>query len=441
MSINLLVRFKIIFFALFILLLQGCATSAQKTAHMRHLMASSHYDLALVEAEKALLEEPSGVMENMNVGLLRRLENDFKGSNMALETAKQKIDALYTSSITEYAGAALTNDENISFQGDRFEQILVHLYMASNYLQLGEPDSARVELLQSQTKMSEWGEPKDEIPFMHYFSGILFEMMGEEDSAAVSYRKAVDAYKNTYDKHGLSVPTQLKYDLLRVLANMRLWDEVERYKKQLGLSDYKVVRQKNQSALIVVLGNGIVAQRRQRVFQTWAPELKYNIRVAVPAYIYPPRYVNSARVRIADQSYMMNTVSNVDGLARAALSEKMHIITARAIARAVMKKKTEQKIGEKSGSLGQVAAMVANFGSEIADTRCWNTLPQQFELARIPLPAGEYTVAIELLNSAGYIIDVLYEDVKVDSGTVTVVNKHWTSPVMRSDPKIRVNGE
>jgi len=311
--------------------------------------------------------------------------------------------------------------------------------MASNYLQLDQPDSARVELLQSQTKMSEWGEPKDEIPFMHYFSGILFEMMEEEDSAAVSYRKAVDAYKNTYDKHGLSVPAQLKYDLLRVLANMRLWDEVERYKKQLGLSDYKVVRQKNQSALIVVLGNGMVAQRRQRVFQTWAPELKYNIRVAVPAYIYPPTYVNSARVRIADQSYMMSTVSNVDGLARAALSENMHLITARAIARAVMKKQTEQKIGEKSGSLGQVAAMVANFGSEIADTRCWNTLPQQFELARIALPAGEYTVAIELLNSAGYIIDVMYEDVKVAPGTLTVINKHWTSPVMRSDPQIRVN--
>jgi len=439
MSIKLLVRFKIIFFTLFILLLQGCATSAQKTAYMRHLIASSHYDQALVEAEKALLEEPSGVMENMNVGLLRRLENDFKGSNKAFETAKQKIDVLYTSSITEYAGAALTNDENISFQGDRFEQILVHLYMASNYLQLGELDSARVELLQSQTKMSEWGEPKDEIPFMHYFSGILFEMMGEEDSAAVSYRKAVDAYKNTYDRHGLSVPTQLKYDLLRVLANMRLWDEVERYKKQLGLSGYKVVRQKKQSALVIILGNGMVAQRMQRVFQTWSPELKYNIRVAVPAYIYPPSYVNSARVRIADRSYMMNTVSNVDGLARAALSENMHLITARAIARAVMKKKTEQKIGEKSGQLGQVAAMVANFGSEIADTRCWNTLPQQFELARIALPAGEYTVAIELLNSAGYIIDVLYEDVKVDSGTVTVINKHWTSPVMRSDPTIRVN--
>lgn len=439
MSIQLLVRLSAVFFVLTVLLLQACATSAQKTAQMRGFLASSHYDLALVEAEKALKDNPSGVMENMNVGLLRRLENDFVGSNKAFEIAKQKIDALYTSSITEYAGATLINDENISFQGDRFEQILIHLYMASNYLQLNQLDSARVELLQSQTKMDEWGEPKDEIPFMRYFSGMLFEMMGEEDSAAVSYRKAVDAYKNTYEKHGLSVPMQLKYDLLRVLANMRLWDEVERYKKQLGLMDYKVVRQKNQSALVVVLGNGMVGQREQRVFQTWSPELKYNIRVAVPDYIRPPAYLNKARIRIGEQTYMMQTVSNLDGLARASLNENMPIITARAIARAVMKKKTEREVGDKTGSFGQVAAMLANFGSEIADTRSWNTLPQEFELARISLPAGEYNVAIELFNSAGYIVDVIYENVKIEPAAVTFINKHWTSPAVRNAPITKVD--
>jgi len=439
MSIKLLVRFSSLLFVLSILLLQGCATSAQKTAYMRNLVASSQYDLALVEAENALLKNPSGVMENMNVGLLRRLENDFTGSNKAFENAKQKINALYTSSITEYTGAVLTNDESISFQGDRFEQVLVHLYMASNYLQLAELDSARVELLQSQTKMNEWGEPKDEIPFMRYFAGILFEMMGEEDSAAVSYRKAVDAYKNTYAKHGLNVPLQLKYDLLRVLANMRLWDEVERYKKQLGLQNYKIERQRNQSTLVVVLGNGMVSQREQRLFYTWSPELKYNIRVAVPDYIYPPAYVNNARVRIADQSYMMQTVSNIDGMARAALSENMHIITARAIARAVIKKKTELKVGENSGSLGQMTAMIANFSSEIADTRCWNTLPQQFELARINIPAGDYNVAIELINSAGYIVDVIYENVTIKPGAVKLINKRWTSPVVRSVPVVKNN--
>lgn len=432
MSIRLLSRFSAVIFLLLLMQLQGCATSAQKSATMRSFVVQSEYDRALVEAERALTENPQGVMENMNVGLLRRLVEDFAGSNMAFEVAKKKIDDLYTTSLSEHAGASFTNDEMISFQGDRFEQIFIHLYMASNYLDLHELDAARVELLQSQVMMNEWGEPKDEVPFMRYFSGMLFELMGEEDSAAVSYRKAVDAYKNTYYKHGLNVPYQLKIDLLRVLANLGLWDEVKIYKQQLNLHDYKVVRQKDKTGLIVILGNGVVAQREQRVFQTWSPELKYNIRVAVPDYIHPPAFVNSARVRIGDKTYPMHTVSNVDRLARSALSENIGAITARAIARAVVKKRTEREAKDKGGPLGQIATMVINFGSEIADTRCWNTLPQEFELARIDLPQGNYVIAIELVNSAGYIVDVMYENVSILKGRTAVISKHWTAPMVRS---------
>jgi len=49
---------QIIFRALFVpvlaLLLQGCTTSAEKTAGMRQFMLQSRADLALIEAEKQL---------------------------------------------------------------------------------------------------------------------------------------------------------------------------------------------------------------------------------------------------------------------------------------------------------------------------------------------------------------------------------------------------
>jgi len=432
MSTRLLVRINVLIFTLSIMLLQGCTTSAFKTADMRKFLQQSRFDLALNEAENALGENPAGVMENMNVGLLRRIGNDLQGSNEAFGLAKIQIGELYATSISEHAVSAVTNDELISFQGDRFEQLLVHLYMASNYLDMGDLDSARVEVLQSQVKMDEWGEPKDEMPFMRYFSGMIYEMLGEEDSAAVSYRKAVDAYKNTYDKHYVKVPLQLKHDLLRVLSNMKLWDEVEFYKNQLNLKNYEVKEQSNDGSLVVILGNGLVPQREQSVFQTWAPELAYNIRVAVPAYKRPPALVNKARIRIHNQAVEMGTVSNLDGLARAALEENIHTITARAIARAVVKKKTEKQVGERAGPLGELATMVVNFSSEIADTRCWNTLPQQFEFARLNLPEGDYSLAIELLNPAGYMVDVIYENVSIKRGQLSVISKHWTSPVVRT---------
>lgn len=411
-----------------ILFLQACATSAQKTAGMRNSMLNNQIEHALKAAETKLNSEPDGVMENMNVGTLRQLIRDYEGSNQAFDVAKRRIEALYSTSITEQAGAAVINDETISFQGDKFEQILVHMYMAMNYINLGQPDSARVELLQSQVKMDEWGEPGDESPFMRYFSGIVFEMLGEEDTATVSYRKAVDAYSNTFEKHGLSTPRQLQSDLLRMLATMGLWDEYKSYKKQFELSQYKPLSSKGKGELVVIIGNGLVPQRQQKVFQTWAPTLALNVRVAVPDYPYPARTLNRMRINIAGKSYPLNTVSNLDGMAKAALSENMATITTRAVARAVIKKKSEKDAGEQGGFLGQLALMVLNQSTEIADTRCWNTLPQSFELSRVLLPPGEYPLEIEVVSPTGFVIDRMNNNVKIVAGAKSFITRHWTTP-------------
>jgi len=434
MSVRLLGRMGAVLAALFILTLQGCATSAEKTRGMRQMMELNRNDLALIEAEKYLAAKVQGVMENMNVGLLRRLNKDYKGSNEAFEIAKQKINELYTSSISEQVGAVVINDESISFQGDRFEQILLHLYMASNYLSLGELDSSRVELLQSQVMMDEWGEPKDEIPFMRYFSGIMFEMLGEEDTATVSYRKAVDTYTNTKEKHGLQVPQQLKYDLLRMLAKMKLWNEYKDYKKQFALDKYKVPKTKDKGELIVVFGNGMAPQRSQKVFQTFSSELALNVRVAVPDYPASPVILNRARLNIDNTYYPLEIVSNIDGMARASLAEDMPQITVRAIARAVVKKKAEKEAGEQGGFLGQLAMLAINQGTEIADTRCWNTLPQEFELARVFLAEGEYNVAIELLGIAGNVVDTINNKVNIKAGAISVVSERWTAPKVNATP-------
>ncbi|RDH80656.1 MAG: hypothetical protein DIZ80_16620 [endosymbiont of Galathealinum brachiosum] len=441
MSIRLLGRMGAVLAALAILTLQGCATSADKTRGMRQMMELNRNDLALIEAEKHLASEVEGVMENMNVGLLRRLNKDYKGSNEAFELAKEKISELYTTSISQQAGAAVTNDESIDFQGYKFEQVLVHLYMAANYLSMGDIDSSRVELLQSQVKMDEWGEPKDETPFMRYFSGIMFEMLGEEDTATVSYRKAVDAYRNTKEKHGLNVPKTLKHDLLRMLARMKLWGEYKDYKKQFGLSKYKAPKTKGKGELVVVFGNGLAPQREEKVFQTFSSALALNIKVAVPDYPNPPVVLNKVRLNIDGKYYPLEIVSNIDGLARAALAEDMPIITTRAIARAVIKKKAEEEAGNQGGFLGQLAMMAVNQGTEIADTRCWNTLPQEFKLARVFLPQGKHKVLIEVVGPTGAVVDTITRNVSIKAGAKSVVSKRWTAPEPKAVPMQPVGGQ
>ncbi|VAW58555.1 hypothetical protein MNBD_GAMMA11-2509 [hydrothermal vent metagenome] len=430
--LNLILQ-PLLLLALTLFVLQGCATSAEKTAGLRQLMSQSHFEQALAEAEKQLKDDANGVMQNMNVGVLRRINGDFSASNKAFMQAKRKIDDLYATSISEQAGALMINDELIRFEGDRFEQVLIHLYMASNFLSLGDPDGARVELLQSQVRMDQWGEPDDEVPFMRYFSGIIFEILGEDDSATVSYRKAVDAYINTKARHGLNVPQSLQFDLLRMLSKMQLLNEFVEYQQRFALNNFQLPDMDNKGELIVVLGNGMSPQRAQVSIHVWSTELSANIKIAVPAYLHPPARLNKVRLQINDRYYPLEVVSNIDGLARSALSEKMPVITARALARAVVKKQSEKQAGERNGYM-QLALLIFNLSTEIADTRSWSTLPQEFELARVLLPEGEHHVMIEVLGRGGRVIDTIAERVRIRAGAISVVSKRWTAPT----PKLKL---
>lgn len=422
------IRLSVMLMALLTLLLQGCATSAQKSASMRLFLEQGRPELALMEAEKGEVDDY--VMANMNLGILRRLNEDYKGSNEAFERAKKRIEELYTTSLTQAAGSVIINDETMDFDGDSHEQVLIHLYMASNYLDMGMPDSARVEMLQSHVKMNEWNEPKDEAPFLRYVSGIIFELLGEQDEALVSYRKAVDSYKVTRSKHGLNVPKQLKNDLLRLLSDARLWNEFKQYQREFSMTKWSAPKNRGKGELIVIMHNGLAPQRTQQTIHTWSNQMSLNVKIALPAYTQPPRYLNQVKVTVGGQRRILETVSNIDGMARAALLEDMPAITARALARAVVKKRSEKEAGEQGGLLGQLAMFAVNQATEIADTRCWNTLPQAIQLTRINLPPGKHQVKLDILGPGGVLRDSYVVPVSIRAGQTEVLSEHWTAPRM-----------
>ncbi|MCW8853549.1 MAG: hypothetical protein OQK76_09130 [Gammaproteobacteria bacterium] len=393
---------------------------------MRTALEKGRPDIALKEIEEK--GQTDDVMVNMNRGILRRMVGDFNGSNQALEMAKKRIEALYATSLSEQATAVMINDEAISFEGDRFEQVLVHAYKALNYIALGNMDAARVEVLQSDVKMMEWGEAPEEDPFVRYLAGIVFEALGENDQAIVSYRKAVQVYQSTKDKQGLNVPEQLQHDFLRLLAEEKLWDEFKQYKHKFGLGSWKLPNTKGRGELIVLLHNGLAPQRSQHSIRTWSNELALNIRIALPTYSGPPEYVEQARISVNGLHKNLETVENIDGLARAALRADMPVITTRAIARAVVKKQSEKKMEERKGGLAQLAMFIVNQATEIADTRCWNTLPQEIQIARLLLPAGQHNIKLEVIDRRGKIADTFELSATIKTGRKTILSEHWTAP-------------
>jgi hypothetical protein len=197
------------------------------------------------------------------------------------------------------------------------------------------------------------------------------------------------------------------------------------------MTRWKRPNTRGKGELIVIMNNGLVPQREEKAFQTWSADMGKNIRIAVPDYPLPPLYVNPVRLSVdGRQVKMLETVENVDGLARAALSEEMPMITARALARAVVKKKSEKEVGESGGAysgLAQLAMLLVNTATEIADTRCWNTLPQEIQMARAMLPAGQHRVSLEVIGQLGQVIDRIDFSVTIKARRKTIISKHWTA--------------
>jgi hypothetical protein len=408
--------------------LGGCATYSQQAVSMRDNLLAGRADLARMAAEKED-DDQLDVLASLNKGMLRRMTDDYAGSNRIFESAKRRIDALYGISVTDTAASLTINDAIRDYTGARYEQVLLHAYMAMNYLELGELDAARVEMLQADVKMMEWGEQPDEDPFVRYLAGMIFEALGEDDQALVSYRKARNIYLAASDEQHIAVPMMLKKDMLRLLAGMGLWDEYRQLQAEFGLAGFKPIElDDNFGELIVILNSGLAPIRTEAAVMTYSSEVQDLVRVAFPVYQAEPVPAKRSRLTVADRSIDLETVENIDGLARHALDQEMPLIMTRAIARAVVKYQS-QKSANQQNALAGFLLTVTNLATERADTRSWTTLPKEIQMTRVILPAGEQDVSIEILNAAGRAVDVIEADVEIRTQQRTFLTHHWIAPV------------
>lgn len=411
--------------------LQSCATYGDFAISMRDglLLGKPAQSLTIIEKEDA---SQTDVITSLDKGMLRRMTDDYSGSNKIFEVAKQEIEKLYGVSITENLASMTINDTFRGYEGDRYEQLLLHAYMAMNYIQLGQLDGARVEMLQAKVKMMEWGDEPEEDAFIRYLSGIIYESLGEFDDALISYRQAYIAYKENGGKLYPLPSHELKSDLLRLLAWQGLRDEYKSYKKEFGMVTYEPVRRSSESGeLIVILNNGLAPVRSETAIQIFSSEVQQNLRVTFPVYKTPRQTLYVGQVVIAGQKYALEAVDNIDALARHSLEQDMPGIMARATARAVVKYNTQSN-AQDQGSLAGLLMTVTNMVTERADTRSWTTLPQEIQLKRVHLPVGKHRVQIQMLNTAGQVVDVIDEDVTIKPRQASFMIKHWNTPVPKA---------
>ncbi len=425
------------------LALGGCATYSSSFGIIEQNLSTRQYDAALQQIEKQSASSTDRALTLLNKGMVLRMKRDFSGSNQALEAAKAEMERLYAASVSENALSFIVNDATVSYAGDDYEQVLVHLYLALNYLELGQPDAARVEALQMDVKLREIGEKIPgskftEDAFSRYLTAMIYEERGEWSDALIAYRKAYQAYKKYQANFGLAMPTQLKYDLLRLTRRVGLPDEAAQYEKEFGI-DLPPDQGKSpeQGELVFILNNGLAPIKREHTVTLLDPVNGIMVRIALPRYESRPNNVVSARVTASDKQADTELMEDVGAIARQSLDARMAAITARSLARAVVKtiasRTAQQAALNRNNSndatlalLGALVVQVAAVATERADTRSWLTLPASIQMARLPLPLGSYTIKVELLGADGQVVDSSeYPEVVISKAHKTYLTQHW----------------
>ncbi|MGK0441875.1 MAG: hypothetical protein ACJA0N_001680 [Pseudohongiellaceae bacterium] len=375
-----------------IMLLCGCVAQ-----HRINALAQS---LEVDGAESSLLElneiKPSQrdrVQYLLNRGTLYRLNDRLAASTQDLETAKNIMRTLQATSLIESIGAVSINETVRSYAGTPSERVLVHTMLAFNYLQQGNLDGARVEMLQAGITMREVADGESlrgQLASSHYLTGLIYELNDEWDNAMISYRNTA----KIFDQLNLAIPEALQISLLQTSYRQGLDQEYQVYVQRFSKQAKPFMAQEKE--LIVFYADGVVSHKKQHTISLYSYKLQQQIVFSVPYYAAKVYRESSFSLSIAGQYHSTDELESIDNLVRKDLENEMPGIIATATARVLAKYQMIEEMRKKEGDSMAALINLASAISEQADLRSWNMLPSSLQVARIRIPAGTDIESIAL---------------------------------------------
>jgi len=369
-------------------LLQACAVHQQKVGSLAERLERSTPEATLLSLQSTNSPERDRGQYLLNTGLLKSITGDFEGAIHDLQSAKDTLNSLQATSVSENLGAAIINETLRSYDGSASERVLLHVLLSINYMMLNDLDAARVEVLQADVVMKELAredKPIGQLASAHYIAGLIYELGGELDDAMISYRKAA----NIMALRNMSPPPALKKTLLSLSQRLGLDEEYTKYREQFD----SAVKPPTPDAaeIVVIYWDGVVTSKRGNSLSVWEPTLNQAVSLALP-YYPPSNYVEKPfTLSISGQYHRTETIEDIEALLREDMDDESAAIYAMTLARMVIKYKIVKSADNQDDSLG-LFINIFTMLSEVADTRSWNMLPSSIQFARFSLPAGEYSL-------------------------------------------------
>lgn len=367
-------------------------------------------------------KEADRVMYSLNLGTLYHYAGQYEPSMTQFVSAEKSIQDLWTTSVSSEASKFIVSESVQDYPGEDFEKILVYFYTALNRVKQGNLSDALVEArradeflkkiqVQYEKEKEQVGTLYKQDAFMLWLVGLFYEVEGSWADAFLAYQSAYKAYKTEYaGKFGAASPTFLQEDVVRTAQLAGRTDAVAEYTQEFGKVGHSLLAAaEGKAEVILIHAAGEAPYKAQTFIQGKMPD-GYMMRIAIPKFVPNKHRVRTAELEVAGQTAKTELMEPVARIALDNYKHRLPAITARAVARAIVKyvatqatKKAVKGSGKdsKRAALGALVGLVGNVASaasENADLRAWTMLPAEIGVTRMWVPAGEHTVNVRYLG-------------------------------------------
>ena len=466
-------RLTLSLFTLTLLAACGQTKMVAATGQIRSYMLEHNYNAALATLRQSKTDksfkEQDRVVFWMNEGMLLHLTGQYADSNKALESAERRTEELYTKKISKEVKAAFTSDAAKDYAGEDYENVLVNVFKALNYLALGSTESALVEARKINEKLELYNtryEQKNvynQDAFAHWLMGMLFEMEKSYDDARIAYAKALEVYKNEFaGNYGSRVPGYLGEDLVRAALLSNDTETADQIKSELGAElGGSAEEMKTKGEIILVHLNGEGPSKSDYFVTCYFRDISYwrcdgepggefmkKTTITIPKngtvikVAFPELHIREPAnpmitMSVAGATAQSEVALPISRIAIKTMADKMGRIFKDAIIRVIAKTLAskgagaagkaaggkDKESGKALGWLAETATSATMQAMEEADKRAWITLPSRIEVARARVAPGTYNIDLKLPRGQAAPI----KNVKVEAGKRVFIT-HYSMP-------------
>ena len=361
-----------------LLLLTGCGIPFQRKLDM-YMTAGQYKEAdALIDSEKThpkenIYNDKNELLYFFDKGAVLQMGRQFGRSTDFLEKADDRIDKLYTRSVVNEVGSFLSNDLALDYSGEDFEQTMVEILKALNYMYAGDFDNARVEVKRVNNRLNVFADKYGDKAiytddaFARYISAFAYEALGEVNDSYIDYKKSFKAYEKYNRVYGTEIPLFIKQDVLRTAEALHFDERHAEYENKWGKTRLHPGKElKDKGEVLVVVYDGLPAYKIDD--NTW------------PKFINRGYALSGVSAKCGDQEFAGFVSQDVSRMAIKNLETKNMQILAKKVGSSVVK------------SLAKKVPILSLFVAEDkADTRSWRTIPSRFHIIRMDLAPGRKT--------------------------------------------------